>query len=111
MIETMQAPATAAHPLLEVTHLSTTFDSGNISVKAVTDVSFDLYPGRVLGIVGESGSGKSVTARSVMRMLRAPGRVREGRVLLDGQDLLALPERQMRAIRGKKIAMVFQDPR
>tara|TARA_R110002124_G_scaffold114535_20_gene269433 strand:- start:44535 stop:46586 length:2052 start_codon:yes stop_codon:yes gene_type:complete len=110
MIETMQAPATAAHPLLEVTHLSTTFDSGNISVKAVTDVSFDLYPGRVLGIVGESGSGKSVTARSVMRMLRAPGRVREGRVLLDGQDLLALPERQMRAIRGKKIAMVFQDP-
>lgn len=108
MIETRQAPAT--QPLLRVEHLSTTFDMGNVSVRAVTDVSFDLYPGRVLGIVGESGSGKSVTARSVMRMLRSPGQVREGQVLLDGEDLLAIPEREMQAIRGKKIAMVFQDP-
>ncbi|MFC0008833.1 dipeptide ABC transporter ATP-binding protein [Devosia nitrariae] len=99
-----------AQPLLKVEHLTTTFDAGKVSVKAVTDVSFDVFPGRVVGIVGESGSGKSVTARSIMGLLRAPGRVREGRVLLNGRNLIDLPEGEMRRIRGKQIAMVFQDP-
>jgi peptide/nickel transport system ATP-binding protein len=110
MTEMIDISPEPAGPLLRVENLSTSFDIGRISVKAVTDVSFELYPGRVLGIVGESGSGKSVTARSIMGMLRAPGKVGQGRVLLEGTDLLGLSEKEMRAIRGKKIAMVFQDP-
>jgi peptide/nickel transport system ATP-binding protein len=100
----------AVPPLLKVEHLTTTFDMGAASIRAVTDVSFEIQTGSIVGIVGESGSGKSVTARSVMRMLRAPGRVREGRVLLNGKSLLDLPEKEMRTIRGKEVAMVFQDP-
>ncbi|WP_431917329.1 ABC transporter ATP-binding protein [Nonomuraea jabiensis] len=105
------APVTAKDvPLLRVEGLRTEFRLKNGGVKAVNDVSFDIYPGDVLGIVGESGSGKSVTARSIMRMLRPPGEVVAGSVRLDGEDLLALPEREMRRRRGSKVAMVFQDP-
>ncbi|MFI7132150.1 dipeptide ABC transporter ATP-binding protein [Nonomuraea sp. NPDC050153] len=105
------APVTAKDvPLLRVEGLRTEFRLRNGGVKAVNDVSFDIYPGDVLGIVGESGSGKSVTARSIMRMLRPPGEVVAGSVRLGGEDLLALPEREMRRRRGSKVAMVFQDP-
>lgn len=97
-------------PLLKVENLTTSFPNKSGSVKAVNDVSFEIMPGRVLGVVGESGSGKSVTARSIMRMLRAPGRIDSGRVLLNGTDLLGLSNEQIRAIRGQNIAMIFQDP-
>ncbi len=97
-------------PLLRVEGLQTEFKLKSGGVKAVNDVSFDIYPGDVLGIVGESGSGKSVTARSIMRMLRPPGEITAGSVRFDGEDLLALPEREMRRRRGRKVAMVFQDP-
>jgi len=97
-------------PLLRVEGLGTEFRLRSGGVKAVDDVSFDIYPGDVLGIVGESGSGKSVTARSIMRMLRPPGEVVAGSVQFEGEDLLALPEREMRRRRGSKVAMVFQDP-
>jgi phosphonate C-P lyase system protein PhnK len=75
----------------------------------VEGVSFDLAPGEILGVVGESGSGKSVTALSIMRLIPAPGRV-TGRIDFAGQDLMALPEARMRAIRGRDIAMIFQEP-
>ncbi|MBT2224940.1 ABC transporter ATP-binding protein [Nonomuraea sp. NEAU-A123] len=97
-------------PLLRVEGLRTEFRSKKGGIKAVNDVSFDIYPGDVLGIVGESGSGKSVTARSIMRMLRPPGEVVAGSVRFGGEDLLTLPEREMRRRRGSKVALVFQDP-
>ncbi|MGP3775355.1 ABC transporter ATP-binding protein [Streptomyces sp. SDT5-1] len=100
----------AGKPLLRVEGLRTEFRLKSGSVTAVNDVSFDVHPGQVLGIVGESGSGKSVTARSIMRMLRAPGEVVDGAVTYGDRDLLALPEREMRGWRGRKVAMVFQDP-
>ncbi|MEU7853246.1 ABC transporter ATP-binding protein [Nonomuraea sp. NPDC049141] len=105
------APVTAKDaPLLRVEGLRTEFRSKKGGIKAVNDVSFDIYPGDVLGIVGESGSGKSVTARSIMRMLRPPGEVVAGSVRFGGEDLLTLPEREMRRRRGSKVALVFQDP-
>ncbi|MFI7062396.1 dipeptide ABC transporter ATP-binding protein [Kribbella sp. NPDC050124] len=96
--------------LLRVRNLRTEFQVGPTRVRAVNDVSFDINPGDVLGIVGESGSGKSVTARSIMRMVRAPGEIVGGSVEFGGEDLLALPEREMRRRRGSGVAMVFQDP-
>jgi peptide/nickel transport system ATP-binding protein len=97
-------------PLLRVTDLRTEFALPGRRVSAVNDVSFDIRPGDVLGIVGESGSGKSVTARSILRMVRHPGRVVGGSVEFGGEDLLALPEHEMRRRRGAGVAMVFQDP-
>jgi peptide/nickel transport system ATP-binding protein len=96
--------------LLEVSDLTTVFHLPTGDIRAVNRVSFTLEKGEVMGIVGESGSGKSVTARSLMRMVRHPGEIVSGKVLLNGVDLLSLEEKEMRAIRGKQIAMVFQDP-
>ncbi|WP_432875372.1 dipeptide ABC transporter ATP-binding protein [Kribbella sp. CA-245084] len=96
--------------LLRVRNLRTEFRIGSDHIRAVNDVSFDIEPGDVLGIVGESGSGKSVTARSIMRMVRSPGEIVGGSVEFDGEDLLTLPEREMRRRRGSGVAMVFQDP-
>ncbi|BCJ75179.1 ABC transporter ATP-binding protein [Catellatospora sp. IY07-71] len=93
-------------PLLQVQGLRTRFGD----TTAVDGVDLTVHRGTILGVVGESGSGKSVTARSVMRLLRSPGRVAEGTVAFDGEDLLALPDRRMRRLRGGRIAMVFQDP-
>ena len=92
MIETRQAPAT--QPLLRVEHLSTTFDMGNVSVRAVTDVSFDLYPGRVLGIVGESGSGKTTLGLAMLRLLSS-----QGRIVFQGEDIQGRSWRAMRPLR------------
>ncbi len=96
--------------ILEVKNLTTVFGPRAAPIKAVSNVSFEVSPGRVLGLVGESGSGKSVTARSVMRLLSARGRVTEGSVMFEGQDILELSEKDMLNKRGKDIAMVFQDP-
>ena len=96
--------------LLEVRELETVFALNGRHVHAVDHVSFAIEAGRVLGLVGESGCGKSMTALSLMRLVPSPGRVAGGRVLLDGRDLLALPEREMRSVRGAGLAMIFQEP-
>jgi len=97
--------------LLEVKGLKTCFTVGKRTAWAVRGVSFDVYQGEFLGIVGESGSGKSVTALSILRLVPdPPGRIAEGEVLFDGKDLLKLSYSEMRGIRGKDIAMVFQEP-
>ena len=100
----------SATVLLSVEHLTTVFDVPSGSVPAVDDVSFEIRQGETLGLVGESGSGKSVTAFSIMRLVQPPGRIRGGRVLFKGRDLLELPEREMRKIRGAAIALIFQEP-
>ena len=98
-------------PLLSVRNLRTHFSTDRGVVRAVDGVSFTLEPGEVLGLVGESGSGKSVTAMSIMRLIREPpGRIMADELTFDGVDLLAATERDMLSIRTSKIAMVFQDP-
>ncbi|MET7331251.1 ABC transporter ATP-binding protein [Nonomuraea sp. NPDC005650] len=96
--------------LLEVRGLRTQFDTPDGVVHAVNDVTFSIRPGQIVGIVGESGSGKSVAARSILRMVRSPGRITAGEVRYRDTDLLTLPEKRMRELRGREIAMVFQDP-
>jgi len=95
---------------LEVRNLRTHFFTRAGVVKAVDDVSFSVRAGEVLGLVGESGSGKSVTGFSVIGLVDPPGRVTEGAVLYQGQDITKLSEDDMRALRGNRIAMIFQDP-
>jgi oligopeptide transport system ATP-binding protein len=98
-------------PLLQVRDLQVEFRSEGTVVRAVDGVSFELEPGRTLGIVGESGSGKSVTSLAILRLVPdPPGRIAGGSIRFAGQDLLSLPERDMRRLRGKRIAMIFQDP-
>ncbi len=96
--------------LLVVEDLQTRFELERGVVQAVSGSSFSVDRGETLGIVGESGSGKSVTVRSILRLIRPPGRIAAGRVLLDGVDLLALDEPAMTAVRGREISMVFQEP-
>jgi oligopeptide/dipeptide ABC transporter ATP-binding protein len=98
-------------PLLRVNNLRTYFDGSGGLVRAVDGVDFEVDRGKVLGIVGESGCGKSVTALSVMRLIpHPPGRIVSGEVLLKGEDLLKKTEAEMRSVRGKQIAMIFQEP-
>ncbi len=98
-------------PLLDVRHLTTRFHTRNGVVHAVEDVSFTVEAGETLGIVGESGSGKSVTCYSLLDLIpRPPGRIHAGKAIFDGIDLLKIPDRQLRKIRGKRISMIFQDP-
>lgn len=98
-------------PILSVQNLTTAFFTDAGTVVAVDDVSFDLMPGETLGIVGESGSGKTVTAKSVMRLIPSPpGKILSGQVMFDGQDLTKLAEPALRAVRGNRIAMIFQEP-
>jgi peptide/nickel transport system ATP-binding protein len=97
-------------PLLQVRDLATEFATRDGVLRAVQGVSFDLARGEVLGLVGESGSGKSVTGFSVLGLIDAPGRIAGGSVCFDGRELVGLPESQLRALRGKRIAMIFQDP-
>jgi len=97
-------------PLLSVEHLTTVFDVAPRLVVAVNDVSFEVRTGETLGLVGESGSGKSVTAFSLIRLVQAPGRIAGGSVRFQGRELLTLPERDMRRVRGAGIGFVFQEP-
>lgn len=97
-------------PLLSVRNLHVSFPTPQGRVDVVKGVSFDLGQER-LGIVGESGSGKSMTGRAILRLIRPPGRVTADKLAFEGRDLLSLPERDMRALRGARISMVMQDPR
>lgn len=97
--------------ILEVKNLQTSFFSDEGEVKAVEDVSFNVYKGKTLGIVGESGCGKSVTSLSIMRLIpNPPGRIMGGQILYQGRDLLKLDMSEMRKIRGNEISMIFQEP-
>jgi len=97
--------------LLEVKNLRTYFDTEDGIVKAVDDVTFQIKRGETLGIVGESGSGKSVTNLSIIRLVPdPPGKIVSGEVIFNGSDLLLLPTEALRKIRGRRIAMIFQDP-
>jgi peptide/nickel transport system ATP-binding protein len=97
--------------LLEVRDLTVHFDTEDGLVEAVDGVTFNVRSGEILGVVGESGSGKSVTALALLRLIRPPGRIVRGDVRFEGTDLLGLSEEEMRAVRGARIAMVFQSPR
>ncbi len=98
-------------PLLSVEHLSVSFRGERGFARVVDDLSFAIEAGRIVGLVGESGCGKSVTARTIMRLLPTPpARIESGRIMLEGKDLLALDERAMRAVRGDRIGMIFQEP-
>ncbi|MFN7917637.1 MAG: ABC transporter ATP-binding protein [Vicinamibacterales bacterium] len=97
-------------PLLSVRDLTVVFDLPGGVATALDQVSFEIAAGQTLGLVGESGSGKSVTALSLMRLLRAPGRIAGGHVHFEGRDLLTIPEDDMRGVRGRSIGFVFQEP-
>ena len=105
------AEAAASDPLLDVRELVTRFEGDGGSFRAVDGVSFSVPAGATVGVVGESGSGKSVTALSILRLVRdPPGRIVGGQVLFRGRDLLKLPERELQKVRGGEIAMIFQEP-
>ena len=113
-ILTTPAPITTVPdvpPILSVRNLRTWFHGGSVPARAVDGVSFDLVPGETLGVVGESGCGKSVTALSILQLIRPPGRIEPGSEIHFGdRDLLAISARELRAIRGDRIAMIFQEP-
>ena len=96
--------------ILEVKNLKTQFFTEAGAVKAVDDVNLVVKRGEVLGLVGESGCGKSVTSLSIMRLVGQPGRIIDGEIIFDDEDLLKLPEKSMVNIRGNRISMIFQQP-
>lgn len=96
--------------LLEVKNLCVNFGTYGGEVKAVRGVTFDLHKGETLAIVGESGSGKSVACKTIMRILSSNGYIKDGQILFDGKDLTKISEKNMEKVRGKDIAMIFQDP-
>ena len=96
--------------LIEVKNLKTYFFTEEGVVKAVDGVSFDIFENEILGLVGETGCGKSVTALSILGLVRAPGRIMDGSITLKGLDLVSLSNKEMRSYRGKDITMIFQDP-
>jgi len=100
----------SAAPLLEVRHLRVEFPSRRGTLLALDDISFSIAPGEVLGVVGESGAGKSLTGSAIIGLLDPPGRIAGGEIRLAGQRIDGLPYEQMRAIRGRRIGAIFQDP-
>ncbi len=97
-------------PVLSVRDLTVVFDTDAGPLAAVRGVSLDVAAGEVLGLVGESGSGKSVTGLAILGLVDPPGRIASGSVLFEGQDLVGRPDREMRRLRGSRMAMIFQDP-
>ncbi len=104
------ASADGVDTLLEIRDLTVSFDTPDGRARAVDRVSFSIRAGETLGLVGESGCGKTVSALALMRLIQAPGRIEGGEILFRGRDILAIPERDMRKIRGNEISMVFQEP-
>jgi peptide/nickel transport system ATP-binding protein len=100
----------AKPPLLEVRNLRVEFPTRHGTLLALDDISFDIAPGEILGVVGESGAGKSLTGAAIIGLLEPPGRVAGGQILLQGQRIDNLPYAQMRALRGRHIGAIFQDP-
>ncbi|WP_174732548.1 ABC transporter ATP-binding protein [Mesobacillus harenae] len=101
----------ASAPVLDVRQLKTSFFSSGGEIPAVDKISFSINKGEILGIVGESGCGKSVTSLSIMKLIpQPPGKIVEGEILLNGEDLVTASERRMREIRGNDVAMIFQEP-
>ncbi len=100
-----------AEPLLAVKNLRTNFYTEEGVVNAVNGVSYDIQPGEILGLVGESGCGKTVSALSILRLIpNPPGKIVEGEIIFDGEDILKMDEDEVRHIRGNKIGMIFQEP-
>ncbi len=97
-------------PLLKVEDLEVSFFTYAGEVKAVRKISYELYPGEVMGIVGESGSGKSVSSYGVMGILPDPGKIVGGKIIFNGKEITHLPEKELLKLRGKEISMIFQDP-
>jgi len=97
-------------PLLEVKNLRVEFPTRRGNLLAIDDISFEIAPGEILGVVGESGAGKSLTGAAIIGLLEPPGRIAAGQVLLEGKRIDNLPYEQMRAIRGRQIGAIFQDP-
>ena len=116
MSTTTRAPTTPTtgetpRPMLEIRDLETQFFTRKGVARVLDKLSFDIGKGEIVGLVGESGSGKSVTGFSIVNLIKPPGKIVSGEILLDGHDLTKLTEEQMREIRGKHIAMIFQNPR
>ena len=107
---TDQRPGPAGAPLLEVRDLHVRFETSRGTVRAVDGISYTVNRGEIVAIVGESGCGKSVSSLAIMRLLAKTGRVTQGSITFDGRDLLALSAEEMREIRGRDIAMIFQEP-
>jgi ABC-type dipeptide/oligopeptide/nickel transport system ATPase component len=107
---TIETKTEDSQKLLEVKGLKTYFYTEEGIVKAVDGVSFDMYEDEVLGLVGETGCGKSVTALSILQLVRAPGKIIDGSVTFKGENLMGLKESEMRERRGRDITMIFQDP-
>src|SRR6478672_1986058 len=97
-------------PILETRNLTTQIPTKRGMLTAVDNVSFSLQGGEIFGMVGESGSGKSMTCRSILQLIPAPGKVTGGEVIYRGRDLLRLAPKEFSQIRGKEISMIFQDP-
>src|ERR1700744_4078220 len=106
MTDTAAQPANSIIPALSLSHLTTSFLVDGEWKPVVRDISLDVMPGETVAIVGESGSGKSVTSLSIMRLLAPRSSRIEGKITLGGRDILSLPEKEMRRIRGRDVAMI-----
>ena len=97
-------------PILQLKNLSISFDTPNGEVEAVRDVNLSLQKGEILAIVGESGCGKTVLSQSVLKLLPKTSRIKDGQIIVDGEDITNYKEKKMRNLRGSVLSMVFQDP-